>query len=648
LPAAVTGTVYVVVCMDTEGPCADPGAPDLLATWDAVDAAMDKLFDARFREGHRDSEGGSIRFGWFFLTWTGFTSNPRARAFGYHAVRDHYLSRWRDALEAYGDEQCWHYHQPPASGIGNEWGLDWSASREYERILSQQVLGRGWFPSCFRAGGTILSPESSRWVDSWFPIDYSNRAPLTLPGLVDWSEGVAEWRLYHPDAEDFRRPGSGRRRMARCLDLATGVHRIGEADVEAAFERAEDGKPAILACFDHDYRDIARRLDDFAALIGRVAVRHSGVPWRYAGPVEAVRGYLDVPRPQSLSLDAYVLDGEVHIRSSGPIHQSIPWLAVESGEEVVHVEEGVERLEPTRWRWQPPAGLAWRRLGVGASTDLGESSVIAIGPDDGPGALFLRMRTAADLAEPRSVWHHSKYHVELGIARASGDAEEMDAARQAVDLLATRLERGMNVLDVGCAAGYLERSLAPLGVEYFGIDTSERAVDVARAYGARRGVPAARFRVLPIERLPPGERYDAVVSLSTLLYLPAFQQPLEAMARATRRWLVVRASFGDRTLTRFLPDVLLEPGFESMRAYFNVYARDEVEAFLVTEGFSVAWVPDRRQDERFGGSAEVVGGVEIPYEFLLAERVAAVPGRDEVLDERLRSIADEWQRSRAR
>ena len=644
----MNGTVFVVVCMDTEGPCADPEDPELLATWDDVDAAMDKLFDEGFRCRHRDSFGTPLRFGWFFLTWTGFSTNPRARDFGYHQVRDHYLARWGDALARYGDEQCWHYHQPPASGVGNEWGLDWDASSEYEQIVSRQVLERGWFPSCFRAGGTILSPESSRWVDGWFPVDYSNRAPIDVPGLVDWSSGIADWRLYHPSPEDFRREGGGRRRMARCLDLATGLHRLSEEDVESAFARAECGEPAILSCFDHDYRDIAGRLDGFAALVELVAARHPAVPWRFAAPLEAVRGYLDVPRPGPLELDAFALDGEVHIRSSEPLFQSIPWLTVESRGEVSHVEEGLVRLEPTRWRWTPPADLGWERLGVAGSTDLGETAVTTIGPDDGPGALFLRTPTPASAVHPRSVWIHSKYYVELSVARASGEAEEMDSVRQAADLLSSRLDPGMSVLDVGSAAGHLQQSLAPLGVEYHGIDANERVIEIARAYASRRGQPRARLRALAIEQLPAHETYDAVVSLSTLLYLPAFQQPLEAMARAARRWLVVRASFGERTETRFVPDALLEPGFETMRTYFNVYARAEVEAFLAAEGFSVTWEPDRRQRDRFGGKPEVVGGVEIPYEFLVGERVSPSPGRDEVLGEDLKVVADEWQRSRSR
>jgi hypothetical protein len=112
--------------------------------------------------------------------------------------------------------------------------------------------------------------------------------------------------------------------MARCLDLMTGVHHLTEADVEAAFSRARDGRPAILAGFDHDYRDIAQRLDDFRELVATVAGRNSGVPWRHAAPVEAVCNYLDVPAPPRLELDAAVHGGDLHIRASAPLFQSLP------------------------------------------------------------------------------------------------------------------------------------------------------------------------------------------------------------------------------------------------------------------------------------------------------------------------------------
>lgn len=638
----MTASVQVVVCMDTEGPCADPGNPELLGTWPLVDAAMDKLFAPGFRARYPDPAGGQLKMGWFFLTWTGFRTNPRRRAFGYHAVRDHYLERWGDRIAACGDEQAWHYHHPAASGIGNEWGLDWSFGREYEQILSRQILERGWFPSCYRAGGTIEDAVSSRWVDAWFPVDYSNRAPVCLPGLVDWSTGVAEWGLYHPSPEDFRRPGAGRRRLARTLDLVTGAHVLSESDVEEAFARAAAGRTAILSVFDHDYRDIEGRLDDFRALVQRVSSRYPAVPWRYAAPLQAVWAAVGAPRPRRLELDAAAVDGAVHIWSSEPVHQSIPWLAVRTcGGEVLHVEEGLERLDERRWRWTPAGGLDWVEAGLGVSTDLGASAVARLSPEDGPAAAFLRQPLQRHPTRPWSIWEHSKLFPQLSVGRAAGEAVEMDSVRQALDILQPQLVAGATLLDVGCAAGHLARSLPP-GVEYYGIDPYERAIEIGRLLLGREGLPPERLRALALEELPPDEVFDLVVCLSTLYFFPDFRLPLEIMARAARSRLVVRASFGERTEVRYLPDVLLEQPFHAMRAYFGIFSRDDVEAFLAGEGFRVQWVEDRRQRERFGGRPEPVGGIDLPYEFLVAERIAPPPSVDAILGERFGAAAAAW------
>ena len=381
--------------------------------------------------------------------------------------------------------------------------------------------------------------------------------------------------------------------------------------------------------------------------MAEVAARFPTVPWRYAAPVEAVRGYLDAPPQAGLELDAAWLEGSLHVRSSAPVFQSIPWLAVRRGDgSVEHVEDGILRLEPTRWRWTPPAGLACEEVALGVSTELGEAATALVGPDDGPAALFLRRRTEPSPTQPRAIWEHSKYYVELCRDRAAGVAPEMDAARQATQYLGERLQAGMSVLDVGCAAGHLQRSLRDLGLEYHGIDPASRAIELGRLYGPAAGLPASRLRMIAIEQLPVEERYDAVVCLSTLMYLPDFRQPLEAMARAARRCLVVRASFGERTEVRYVPDVWLEPGFEAMRTYLNVYSRAEVQGLLEQEGFRVAWERDTRQQERFGGRPEQVAGLEIPYEFLVADRVAPPPAAEQVLGEELAAVAAAWRAER--
>lgn len=642
-----TATVYVVFCIDTEGPCLDRENPDLLGTWDQVDRAMDKLFETSFRRSLTDSRGGRFKVGWFFLTWTGFVTNPRERDFGYHKVRDRYLARWGAALREFGDEECWHYHHPSRSGVGNEWGLDWAESQEYEQIISRQILERSWFPACFRAGGTIMSPESSRWIDSWFPIDYSSRAPLNLPGIVDWRGGVTTWHPYHPDVEDFRHPGAGRRKMVRCLDLMTGAYVLDDAEIVKAFDGAAAGRSQILAVFDHDYRDIRHRVVDLHTRLQQIAARYPAVSWEYAGPVEAVRLHAGAPPQPRLEIEVLGNHDTVTIWTTAPIFQAFPWVAARTSDgKVHHVVEGILAAGPDRWTWRPPQGFEWRELAVAASTHHGVATVSRrFCAEATPGA-SVEQATREHPNHPRSIWEHSSNFYRSCVLRTQGALPEMDSVRQATEILAERMKPGMTVLDVGCAGGHASRALLRLGFDYFGIDSYRSGIEVGRHELSGIGVRGDRLRALAIEDLSASERYDAVLCLNVLGYFPSHHLPLEIMARAARRWLVIRGAFGGTTTIRYLPDVLLDPGFQTMRAYFAIFGRAEVEAFLGDEGFDVVWVPDRRQLTKFGDCPEVVGGVALPAEFLVAERVRPIPEDTRILGPALARAADEWRTER--
>lgn len=66
------------------------------------------------------------------------------------------------------------------------------------------------------------------------------------------------------------------------------------------------------------------------------------------------------------------------------------------------------------------------------------------------------------------------------------------------------------VLDAGCGAGEHTILLAGLGYDVLGVDFSSRAVELARANAAARGVNA-RFEVAELTRLDGGPRFDTVV-----------------------------------------------------------------------------------------------------------------------------------------
>ena len=75
------------------------------------------------------------------------------------------------------------------------------------------------------------------------------------------------------------------------------------------------------------------------------------------------------------------MDGAaLHVRTSAPLYQSIPWLAVRSNDgSVHHVEEGFERVDAQQWRWTAaPRRTDTAEAAVGGSTDLGASAVVRV------------------------------------------------------------------------------------------------------------------------------------------------------------------------------------------------------------------------------------------------------------------------------
>jgi SAM-dependent methyltransferase len=87
--------------------------------------------------------------------------------------------------------------------------------------------------------------------------------------------------------------------------------------------------------------------------------------------------------------------------------------------------------------------------------------------------------------------------------------------------LATRLDSGARVLDIGCGAGVpADRLMVDAGLDVTGVDISQVQVDRARVL-----VPEATFVCCDIVdfRLEP-QTFDAIVSLYTLIHIPLEDQ----------------------------------------------------------------------------------------------------------------------------
>jgi len=219
-----------------------------------------------------------------------------------------------------------------------------------------------------------------------------------------------------------------------------------------------------------------------------------------------------------------------------------------------------------------------------------------------------------------NIWEHTRETLfDLYVRRARKELPEMTCHKQAVELLSPYAWPGLKVLDAGCGSGYLLWSFLDRGleVEYYGIDYTASFIEIGRENIPGQVLDPARLRVLAIEDLD--EEYDAVFCINTLSCLPNYHQGLERLAEAARHFLILRTALAEKTLIRYETDDYLDEGYRGpggLRAYFNIWAMDEIFQFLEDRGFEVKHVVD----ERTGDRPEISGGKIFPWRFLFARR----------------------------
>lgn len=227
----------------------------------------------------------------------------------------------------------------------------------------------------------------------------------------------------------------------------------------------------------------------------------------------------------------------------------------------------------------------------------------------------MRPIIAEDGWATHSIWEHSSRVEELYARRCAREEQEMTCAAQAAELLAPLVRPGDSLLDAGCGSGYFYHSIRSRGipVEYHGIDASPTLVRIGRRLLPPFGLPADRLRVLRLEDFR-GEA-DHVLCINVLSNMDNFHRPLERLAQAARKSLILRESLAASSEYRYVVDRYLDPGVE-LRVHVNTYAVAEVEAFIASFGFRVRRVLDRRS----GGRPETVIDHPHHWTFLVAER----------------------------
>lgn len=214
-----------------------------------------------------------------------------------------------------------------------------------------------------------------------------------------------------------------------------------------------------------------------------------------------------------------------------------------------------------------------------------------------------------------NIWDHSSSVRDLYARRARNEANEMDCAAQAAELLKVLVNDGESILDVGCGSGYFFHSLKSrdMKLEYYGIDATENFIDLGRRELKSFGLNPENLQSLRIEDFR-GE-VDHVLCMNVLSNLDNFHRPLERMLIAARRSVVIRESIRDGSSYTYVTDEYLDAGTD-LKVHVNTYDREEIASFIRAYGFTCREVVDNR----VGGGAELVIGHPHYWTFLVATR----------------------------
>ncbi len=147
-------------------------------------------------------------------------------------------------------------------------------------------------------------------------------------------------------------------------------------------------------------------------------------------------------------------------------------------------------------------------------------------------------------------------------------------------LLKGCISPGMRILDAGCGAGRNIVYFLREGYETYGADVDTDAIDNVRSLACRLAprLPAANFRVEPVERMSFADGFADVVLSSAVLHFARDEEQFQAMLWGT--WRVLK--MGGLLFCRLASDIGIEGQVTGLgRRRFRL--PDGSERFLVDE-----------------------------------------------------------------
>ena len=287
--------------------------------WDEVDSMLDKIMTEKYRNKFLDDEGNGLIYNWHCLDHVGFEINPRKRDLGYGKVFNHYINKIKEHNSK--DKIHWHFHPIAFNKSAASSATSYHNSMFFlHQVILRRVIEHDWFPVVNRAGFHTIRQDSSFFLEQWIPFDYSNQREyqeeqieqkdLNNGRFGDWRRAPKEWKPYHPNHDDYQSKGNMRRYTTKCLNIGTRLRLLSDLEIESAFKLALDEGKAILSFTNHDFRDMSFDIEDVFPRIFEISKKYSDVKIIHSDAVTAMQDYLynnNEPNKNKIELD-YHLD----------------------------------------------------------------------------------------------------------------------------------------------------------------------------------------------------------------------------------------------------------------------------------------------------------------------------------------------------
>jgi len=367
----------------------------VFGSWAEIESMLGEFLSSEFRQRYCDPNGEPWTVTWHCLDHVGFARNPRHRDHGMYNVFDRYVEFLRDSPHLRDDIE-WHCHAVSTFGDAHRCATHYLRDGIPYRILADKVVNRNWFPSTFRAGCQSERPDIHAFLEQWLPFDISNMAvkqeddeapDYEFGQLGDWRGAPTDWSIYTPSHDDYRVPGSCRRRIARALNPLNRLGRLTRPEVSNAYKTASDGNDVILGIASHDWRDLRREVRHVHELLRSEWVNWPTVSTQFVTSRDAFINACDLRDDEPMRLEAHIESVSssqtprlVIRQSSGQVFGAQPFLAMRlvTGE-VIH--DNLDRPEDKVWSYAftpntLPIGLI-DRIAVAANSAGGSTCVIA-------------------------------------------------------------------------------------------------------------------------------------------------------------------------------------------------------------------------------------------------------------------------------